>query len=128
MPRFFEIVSLAFGHEHEYIDSVFPDHDTPAGRAAGAERMLAIMRGDPNAVFLKVVDDENNMIAAAKWNIYDDVVPAAPKLAGDFWRNGDEKEFASYMFDGYLVPRFKDIKESGGNLAGMPYLIIILVS
>ncbi|KAF2462809.1 acyl-CoA N-acyltransferase [Lindgomyces ingoldianus] len=124
LPRFFEIVSLAFRHDHEYIDSVFPDHDTPAGREAGAERMLATMKADINAIFLKVVNDERKIIAAAKWNIYDGVVPPKPELTGDYWKDGDEKEFAKHMFDGYLVPRCQDIKDSRGNLATLDMLIV----
>lgn len=118
IPRFFEIVSLAFSHDHEYIDSVFPDHYTPEGRAAGAERMLTSMRTDPNTTFLKVVNDEAQMIAAAKWNIYNGVIPSKPTLSGDHWKNEEEQEFAQYMFDGYLIPRLKEIRDSGGNLVG----------
>lgn len=33
MPRAFAIISKAFGHDHEYIEAVFPAHATDYGRA-----------------------------------------------------------------------------------------------
>jgi hypothetical protein len=116
MARFFEIVSLAFGHEHEYIESVYPDHDTPAGRAAGAERMLATMKADIYATWLKVVNEEGEMVAGAKWNIYDHVLPPEFEAEGDYWKSDEEKEYGQHMFRTYLVPRRKAIKESGGHI------------
>lgn len=116
IPRFFEILSVAFGHDHEYIDSVFPDHDTPAGRAAGTERMLEIMKEDIYATFLKVVTDQGKMIATAKWNIYDNVLPPEDELTGDYWKDESEKEFAKHMFTGFHAPRRKHIEASKGNL------------
>ncbi|KAF1958517.1 hypothetical protein CC80DRAFT_546747 [Byssothecium circinans] len=124
MPRFFELVSLAFKNHHEYIDAVFPAHTTLAGRIAGAERMLATMKTDPNTTFLKVVNDADEMIAGGKWNIYDKFIPAKPELAGDYWPTEDEKDFVRYLFDGYLVPRFKAIEDSKGNLAGAGRLLV----
>ncbi|ORY02847.1 hypothetical protein BCR34DRAFT_492851 [Clohesyomyces aquaticus] len=124
MPRFFEIVSLAFARDHEYIDSVFPDHDSPVGRAVGADRMLATMRADPNTTFLKAVDALGRMIAGAKWNVYNGVIPPEPKLEGNYWKDEFEKEFARHMFDGYLVPRLSDVKASGGNLVVLDILVV----
>ena len=117
MLRTFEIISDAFGHEHPYIESVFPAHETPAGRASGGERMLAYKRADPNTTFLKLIDTKTGtMLATAKWNVYKGVIPPELELDGDFWHSEDEKELAQYMFREYLVPRRKAICESGGNL------------
>jgi len=116
MPRLFELISLSFAHEHEYIEAVFPAHDTPAGRAAGAERMLATMESDMYATFLKVVDDEGEMIAGAKWNLYDGTIPPEIDVSGDYWESEEEKEYAAHMFRMYLGPRRKAIRESGGRL------------
>jgi hypothetical protein len=121
MQRMFEIFSVSFGHEHEYCEAVFPNHDTPAGRAAGSERMLA-MAADPNATFIKVVNDEGKMIAGAKWNVYDGEIPPDYKLEGDYWKNQEEKDYANDLFAAYLAPRRKAIKDSDGNLVCMYHL------
>ena len=118
MARMFELVSVAFGHEHEYVEAVFPDHDTPAGRAAGSERMLA-MKADPTATFIKVIDEDGKMIAGAKWNVFDGEVPPEYVLEGDYWKSQEEKDYANHMFAAYLVPRRKAIKDSAGNLVCM---------
>ncbi|KAL8282771.1 hypothetical protein RB597_010152 [Gaeumannomyces tritici] len=47
LERCFEVVSLAFGHDHPYIDALFPAHDTPQGRADGARWLVSALR-DPS--------------------------------------------------------------------------------
>jgi len=39
VPRVFEIISLAFGYDHEYMDAIFPAHDTPEGRIRRRQRL-----------------------------------------------------------------------------------------
>jgi hypothetical protein len=78
--------------------------------------MLAIMRADIYATFLKVVNDRGEIIAAAKWNIYDRVLPPEFDVDGSYWKDDEEKEYAQHMFRMYLAPRCKAIKESGGPL------------
>ncbi|KAL9120544.1 MAG: hypothetical protein Q9187_002900 [Circinaria calcarea] len=117
MDRTFAIISLAFAHEHPYIDAAFPAHDTPAGRISGGKRMLAIKHSDPNTTFLKVTDaGTGEMVAQAKWNVYNGVVPEEIELEGDFWETEDEKEYAQHLFREYLATRRRAIKKSGGNL------------
>ncbi|KAL8766222.1 MAG: hypothetical protein Q9209_006936 [Squamulea sp. 1 TL-2023] len=117
MDRGFAIISSAFGHEHPYIEYVFPNHATNPGRKVGGERLLAMKNSDPNAIFLKVTEtDTGEMIALAKWNVYDGVIPEAVELNGDFWANSEDKEYAQHLFRGYLAPRRKAIEESGGHL------------
>lgn len=118
MLRSFEILSLAFGHEHPYIEAAYPHHETPQGRAIGGSRLLAIKNSDPNTTFLKVTDTETNVIVAmAKWNIYqDNTIPDEWELEGDFWANEEEKEYAQVLCREYLIPRRKAIRESGGNV------------
>lgn len=118
MAKFFEIVSLAFEHEHEYIEAVYPQHDKREGRAAGAERLLVTMKADVHATFSKVMNDQGEMIAGAKWNIYDHVLPPEFEAEGNYWENEEEKEYAQHMFRTYLVPRRRAIKESGVHLVG----------
>jgi hypothetical protein len=115
MPCIFELFSVAFGHEHEYCEAVFPDHDTPTGRAAGSERMLSF-KADPVATFIKVVNEAGKTIAGAKWNVYDGEVPPEYELEGDYWRSQEEKVYTNALFTAYLAPRRTAIKDSGGNL------------
>ena len=117
MNRAFAIISDSFGHEHPYFDYVFPDHDTPEGRKIGAERSLATKNGDPNTTYVKVTDIKTNiMIAVAKWNIYDGVIPEEVPLSGDYWRSEEEERLAQEIFAGFLKPRRKAIQEAGGHL------------
>ncbi|KAL8811339.1 MAG: hypothetical protein Q9223_000357 [Gallowayella weberi] len=125
MDRTFAIVSSAFGHEHTYFDAVYPAHDTPSGRKNGGDRLLAIKHSDPLTTFLKVTDtDTGEMIAAAKWNIYDGVVPEEAELDGDYWEGEEEKEYAMYMFREYLGPRRAAIKASAGKLVSLDLLAV----
>ncbi|MCJ1347117.1 hypothetical protein MMC31_005338 [Peltigera leucophlebia] len=99
MDRIFEIFSSAFGHEHPYIESVFPLHATPQGRRLGGQRMLAFKKADPNTTFLKVVETSTgDVVALAKWNISDGSIPDEFELDGDFWESENEKEYAQHMF------------------------------
>ena len=116
MERAFTIVSLAFGHEHSYIDAVYPNHDTPSGRRIGGERMLAFKKSDPNTHFIKVVDETGHIVAMGKWNVYDGVIPEEQDVDGDFWKSEDDKEYAQYLYREYLRPRRKAIKKSDGHL------------
>ena len=113
----FAIISAAFGHDHPFIDALYPDHEQPFGRKRGGERLLAIKQSDPNTTFVKVVDrDTNRMIAVAKWNIYDGVVPEESVPDGHFWSSLEDKEYAQHLFHAFNVPRRKAIRESGGQL------------
>lgn len=120
MPRAFELLSEAFGHEHPYVEHVFPTHDTPEGRRTGAERLLAWRKGDPLATNIKAVDVETGkMIGHAKWIIPKGVVPPEYGLDGDYWESEEEKEYAAWLYSQYLVPRRKAFKEYGGNVIGL---------
>ena len=117
MVDVFAVISASFGHEHPYIESLFPDHDQPLGRQRGGERLLNIKHTDPNTTFLKVVDiNSKQIVGVAKWIVYNGVLPEESVPDGPFWANQDEKELAQDMFRGYNVPRMKAIRESGGNL------------
>jgi hypothetical protein len=120
IPRVFEIVSLAFANDHEYVDAVFPAHNTTAGRKAGSERMLQLFHGDPYGNIIKCVDTETGtIVAAAKWNLYNGGnVPAQPAIDGDYWENAEEKEFAQAIFHSFFAPRQRVIEETGAHLAG----------
>jgi hypothetical protein len=121
IPRVFEIISLAFANDHEYMDAVFPAHGTPAGRKAGSERLLQIFHGDSYGNFVKVVDkDSGKIAAAAKWNFYNGgPIPPQPEIGGDYWETAEDKEFAQCLFKAFFAPRQVVIEETGARLAGM---------
>lgn len=119
IPRVFELISLAFANDHEYVDAVFPAHNTPAGRKVGIQRELQVFHGDPYGHFLKVVNETGEIIAAAKWNLYKSgEVPPHPELDGDYWETDEEKEFAQSIFRAFFSPRQEAIEETNGHLVG----------
>ncbi|KAF2626942.1 hypothetical protein BU25DRAFT_491853 [Macroventuria anomochaeta] len=126
IPRVFEIVSLSFANDHEYVDAVFPAHGTPEGRKIGSERMLQMFHGDPNGNFMKVVDkDSGKIVAAAKWNVYKaGEIPPQPEIDGDYWENEEDKEFAQRLFHGFFAPRQKVIEETNGNLVALEMMMV----
>ena len=96
MLRIFEVISEAFGHEYPYFDVKFPQNDALAGRAAGAERLLIMMKEGSWATFLKVVDREGTIIVAAKWNVYNGETPPEEELEEDWWGvEGGERFYAA---------------------------------
>jgi hypothetical protein len=119
MPRFFEIMSLGFGREHEYINIVFPEHDTPAGRALGGERMLQAKK-DPITTCLKVTDNNTGeIIGIAKWNLYKNEVPEETGLGTtEYWDTAEMAEYAEDLYVEYLKNRRAAIRASKGNLVG----------
>ena len=126
MHRFFEIFTTAFGTEHEYINVVFPGHDTPAGIILGGQRMLQIKATDPLASFLKVTDSETGeIIGIAKWNIYNGHIPPEDGLGTtEFWESEDMAAYADALYRAYLVERRAAVRKSSGHLLGkLAYLL-----
>lgn len=120
IPRFFDIISDAFAHDHEYCDAVFHKHDTPEGRKSGTQLMTHIYHNDPVGHFVKAVETETGkIVGAAKWNIYKaGEVPPQAELGGPFWPNEEEEEFAKAIFHSFFAPRQKVLEELNGRLVG----------
>ncbi|KAF4624454.1 hypothetical protein G7Y89_g13717 [Cudoniella acicularis] len=117
MARSFEILSLAFGHEHPYINAAYPSHSTPSGRAIGASQLLSIKHSDPCTTFLKVTDtDTGLMIASAKWNVYNQTIPPEWELDGDFWDTEEDKEYANLLSLDLLTVDPKYQRQGAGRL------------
>ena len=116
MPRIFAIISDSFGSDQPYVDTLFPYHKTPVGRAKGAERLLQAKHCDPHARFLKATDmATGEIIGQAKWLIYPDPTAKKPEelpLSGDYWDSEDEKEYANQLFTGFVAPRRKAIRDA----------------
>ncbi|PVH98122.1 hypothetical protein DM02DRAFT_657602 [Periconia macrospinosa] len=125
MPRAFELLSEAFGHEHPFVEYVFPAHDRPQGRRDGAERFLQWRKGDPLATNIKAVHNETGeMVGHAKWIIPKGVVPPEFELGGDYWETEDQKEYAAWIYSQYLVPRRQAFKDYGGNVVALDLMTI----
>ncbi|KAL8861796.1 MAG: hypothetical protein Q9178_001665 [Gyalolechia marmorata] len=89
-------MSSAFGNRHPYFNTVHLAHSSPPGQKAGCDRLLTIEHSDSNTTFLKIIDtDTDEMIAQAKWNIYNSVVPNEADLDCDFWASEEDKELDS---------------------------------
>ena len=117
IDRAFAIISSSFGHDHPYFDYTFPEHDTPAGRKAGADRTRTFKNSDPNTTYVKVTDtDTGTIVAVAKWNVYENTIPEELPLEGDYWPNETEKKLANEMWAGYLKPRRQAVREASGNI------------
>jgi hypothetical protein len=126
MHRCFEILSTAFGSEHEYINVLFPSHETSSGRIVGGQRLLHTKHTDPVATFIKVTDTSTGeIIGIAKWNIYNDVIPPEMGLGTtEFWDSKEMAEYADSIYRAYLKERRAATRESGGHLVCMsPFAI-----
>ena len=116
MTRAFGIIAAAFGH-NPYMDGLYPAHNTPQGRSAGGERMLAFKKNDPDTYFLKATDTESEeIVGIAKWNIYNGTIPEEVGLDGEYWETEEDKEYANCLWAAYLVPRRNAIKGTKGHL------------
>ena len=116
MYRIFSIFSDAFGDNEPYVDALFPNHKTPAGREQGAERFLQMKHKDPHARFLNVTDTATgDIIGQAKWLVYEKV-PETPELRGDYWETEEQKQYAAHLHAGLLAPRMNAIKAANGRI------------
>ncbi|KLU91717.1 hypothetical protein MAPG_10234 [Magnaporthiopsis poae ATCC 64411] len=126
MDRCFEVVSLAFAHDHPYVDALFPGHDTPQGREHGA-RWLAEADLSPTTRLCKVVDTDTGVIAGfAKWDVYDGFTPdvGPSSLKGDHWPDEDAKEYADYIWWEFTRRRWAAVKKSGGRLVSLDLMTV----
>jgi len=124
-PRGFEILSEAFAHDHEYIETVFPKHETASGRKIGGERLLSIDKAQTYAHFLKALDAKGEIIAMAKWNLFRNEIPPEDGIGTqEFWDDKATAEYADSIYRHYLTKRRKAIRESGGNLASLDLLVV----
>lgn len=116
--RGFDILSDAFAQDHEFINIVYPKHDTEAGRQVGAQRLIDLKKTQPYAKFFKAVDGTTGeMIGMAKWLVFKDEIPEEGGLGTtEFWETAELANYADYLAREYLIERRKAIRESGGNI------------
>jgi len=118
LPRAFEIISLAFGHIHAYVEALWPEHETPSGRDAGAERLLYAKQTQPWARLCKVTDtDTGEVVGFTKWDVYDGVIPEVPtSMPPQYYKDTDAKEYAEYIWKEFTKRRWDAVRKSGGRI------------
>ncbi|KAJ7138054.1 hypothetical protein C8R44DRAFT_868399 [Mycena epipterygia] len=103
--------------EHPVVDTLFPHHDTPAGRATAVQRYIGAATVDASGHYLKMVDDTTGqMIGQGRWGI----VPPdpnqeypAPTLKGDYWVSDEDRLFAQWCIGAYTERRRATFRKAG---------------
>ena len=114
----FDVVSRTFKHTAVFVNAMYPNHDTPAGREQGRKRFLETKRNNPSKNFLKAVDVvSGKIVGQAVWTI-----PALPpkdfQLEGDYWDNPDEKQYAQIIFEQLFRARARAMTTSNRTVIG----------
>ncbi|KAM0799118.1 acyl-CoA N-acyltransferase [Usnea florida] len=123
IARVTEILFDAFGTRNHYINTLYPHHDTPNGRAGHCERLLSLKLNDATSRWLKVTDTSTGkIIGQAMWQVYVEKPPETP-LTEDFWGNDEEKEYGQDLYRAYRVPRRRLIRAATG-----PVLCLAMLS
>ena len=114
IARVTEILFDAFGTRNHYINTLYPHHDTPNGRARHCERVLSLKLKDATSRWLKVTDTSTGkIIGQAMWHVYVEKPLEAP-LTEDFWGDDEEKEYGQDLYRAYRVPRRRLIRAANG--------------
>ena len=128
MYRIFEICSLAFARNEPFVDAIWPNHWTDAGRMQGADRFKHIKNTDPIATYLKAIDAATGEIMGmAKWKVYDNHLPDLSKPDGensDYWDTKEDQAFAEAMTEDFMKTRNAAITRTGGNIVSLDTLAI----
>lgn len=118
--RGFEIISDAFAQDQEFINIVYPNHETPEGRKVGAERLLATQKAQPYTTFIKAVDDSGEMLGIAEWSIFQNHIPDEAGFGTkEYWDDEQMADYADAMLRQYFVDRRNKLLDTNGNLVGM---------
>jgi len=132
IPTCFEIFSQSFRHDAPFIDILYPDHDTPAGRALGTSRFLEWKHHVPDTTtFLKAVIKPNPtsdggqqaggeiIVGMAVWGYLKDPPSADFRArepnAAQIWTDEKDLEYTSQIWSYFIAPRSRLIRESGGK-------------
>ncbi|KAI0172957.1 acyl-CoA N-acyltransferase [Hypoxylon sp. FL1284] len=123
MPACFQVMSESFGHDAPFVDIYFPGHDTPPGRAQGAERLTAWKQTDSASTFLKAVrragpEGQERIIGLAVWTLMKEAPPAElekAENAEEVWPDKADREFMTLLWKGYVGPRTQAVEKSRGK-------------
>lgn len=119
IDRLFHIISDTFQHIQPVLDAFFPKHDTPAGHSHGA-KLLRGQQSDPNAYFIKAVDEESGeIVGVAKWLImHEEVKVGDVGDEGGLMESEEERAYVKELLTQYYSSRSEALREVGGKILG----------
>lgn len=127
MDSVFQVATEAF-HDIEPMWAVlYPKATTAIGTKLGAERMRLSRNSEPQATWLKAVDEMGDIVGIAKWYILDNVSPVPTKVSTvdqHLWESVEDRSYFGKLMPGYWKRRDEAITRSGGNLVGLDLLAI----
>lgn len=118
------MMSLSFGSDAPFINAYFLAHDTPAGQAQGAERLLAWKQSSPDSQFLKAVSVRGGEEAVIGIGIWTYMVEQPPQTLEDaegeddvskYWPMEEEREWMKALWKEYVKPRTMAVVRSKGK-------------
>ncbi|KAJ4360263.1 uncharacterized protein N0V89_000823 [Didymosphaeria variabile] len=124
LPGTFKMMSLSFGSDAPFINAYFLAHDTPAGQAQGAERLLAWKQSSPDSQFLKAVSTRGGEEIVIGIGIWTYMVEQPPQTLEDaegeedvrkYWPREEEREWMKALWREYVKPRTRAVVGSKGK-------------
>ncbi|KAI0860835.1 hypothetical protein F4860DRAFT_477876 [Xylaria cubensis] len=121
IPECFKILSQSFGHDAPFVDAYFPNHDTLSGQIQGSNRLLTWKHTSDESTFLKAVTSINGserIIGLAIWTYMKDIPPQKledAEVVEEIWPDINDRKFVSGLWEDYVKPRTRTIKESNGR-------------
>lgn len=123
MPQIFAIISDVFQDEQPFVDAIFPNHSTPAGRSRGT-RTLTQMHQNPAFKFLKAIDSETKQIVGqATWLVLDRPLEHE-KLEGEGWDTAEDEEFSRLLHEQQLRYRIEASRKANGRILVLDCLAV----
>ncbi|KAL8891579.1 MAG: hypothetical protein Q9192_005725, partial [Flavoplaca navasiana] len=122
IPTIISIISTTFAHNAPIVDALYPHHDLPHGRASAIASLTKEFESKPNARFLMAVDEETGeVVGQANWLIVTAGEGRKGKGKGEeglgegVWDNGEEREWAEWLYRGLVRQREGFIGEVCGR-------------
>jgi hypothetical protein len=117
VPRMFE----AIGNDYEFINALYPSHQTQAGQSKIASRFIALKNAAPNGKWIKAVTvTSGEIVGLALWTVINQEKPPEAELDGPpgTWPNNEEKKYCQAMHRVLLADRRRVIRENSLPIMG----------
>ena len=111
VPRMFE----AIGNDYEFINVLYPGHQTQAGQSKITSRFTAWKNSIPNLKWAKAVSvTSEEIVGIAMWTVIDEKKPPETELDGPpgTWPNDEEKKYCQSLHRALLTDRRRVIREN----------------
>ncbi|KAL9038887.1 MAG: hypothetical protein Q9180_002862 [Flavoplaca navasiana] len=117
IPTIISIISTTFAHNAPIVDALYPHHDLPHGRASAIASLTKEFESKPNARFLMAVDEETGeVVGQANWLIVTSGEGKQEEGLGEgVWDDGEEREWAEWLYGGLVRQREGFIREVCGR-------------